>query len=164
MFSLISISLSTLQDLLPRSYNAPKTRILWFLGKIMSVSSTEATQALHVNPRIATITPAGDDDMSVFLPPIVRSAGPLNRALFTKTLQLAAARVNDVRDIARYRKALTASKELLLADRLGVVVDDPTNAPEQGAAAGPRKKCLLLRHGISAEGRSCVYFESRALR
>jgi tRNA (guanine37-N1)-methyltransferase len=97
-----------------------------------------------------------DADMSSFLPPIVRSAGPLNRAVFTKTLQLAAARVNNVRDIARYRKALTASKELLLADRISAVVEDPAPpapAPEQGAAAAAGRKCLLLRHGISAAGR-----------
>ena len=90
---------------------------------------------------------------SVFLPPVVRSGGPLNRALFTKTLQLAAARVNDVRDIARYRKALAASKELLMADRISAVVDDPTppTTPDQGVAQGPRK-CLLLKCGTSASG------------
>lgn len=98
------------------------------------------------------MTGKGDEEMSFFRPPIVRSAGAtLNRALFAKTVDIAAARVNDPKHIAKYRKQLEKEKDILLADRLSTVVNDPD---ETLAAQG--RKCLLLRPGIKPEGWLCV--------
>jgi tRNA (guanine37-N1)-methyltransferase len=94
------------------------------------------------------MTGKGDEVMSFFRPPIVRSAGAtLNRALFAKTVDIAAARVNDPKHIAKYRKQLEKEKDILLADRLSAVVNDPD---ETLAAQG--RKCLLLRPGIKLDG------------
>lgn len=87
------------------------------------------------------------DDMSIFRPPMMRSAAALNRALFSKTFNLAAARINDPRNIAKYRKDLTKSKDILILDRASTVIDDPDPAP---AVQG--RKCIILRPGISASG------------
>ncbi len=93
--------------------------------------------------------PAGSGDMNVFRPPLIRSTAALDRALFSKTYQLAAARVNDPRNITKYRKALAGSRELLQVERLTPIVREPE---EPAAVQQERKKCLLLRHGISASG------------
>ncbi len=86
-------------------------------------------------------------DMNVFGPPILRSTAVLDRALFSKTFNLAAARVKDPRNITRYLKALERSRHLLKVDRVTPVVRDP----EESLAAQGRK-CLLLGLGVSASG------------
>ncbi|CAK7223204.1 tRNA(m(1)G37)methyltransferase [Sporothrix curviconia] len=94
-------------------------------------------------------------DMSIFRPPILRTAAltasaTLNKALFSNTFEIAAVQINDNRLITRYQKALTASREILRVERIASVADVPEiAAAEQAApAAAPRKKCLLLRPGI----------------
>lgn len=85
----------------------------------------------------------------MFRPPIVRSgANALNRALFTKNIKLAAAAVNDNRLISKYRKALSDSREILLADRLSPIVSHP----DQNLAAQGRK-CLLLNPNVNSQGK-----------
>src|SRR3569833_1651928 len=93
-----------------------------------------------------TTTQSGSEEvMSVFRPPILRSAGALNRALFSKTINLAAATVNDPRHISKYRKALTKSRDILNVPRVTPVISEPeTLQSAQG------RKCLLLRPDISA--------------
>ncbi|KAK1757496.1 putative undecaprenyl pyrophosphate protein [Echria macrotheca] len=84
---------------------------------------------------------------AMFRPPIVRSgASALNRALFSKKVNLAAAAVSDNRLISKYRQSLTASKEILLAERLSPVVSHP----DQTVAAQGRK-CLLLSPEVKPE-------------
>lgn len=96
------------------------------------------------------MTGQGDDEMSIFRPPIVRNAGAtLNRALFAKTVDISAARVNNPRNIARFRKQLEKEKDILLADRLPSVKDDPDDT-----LAAQGRKCLLLRPGIKPDGQS----------
>lgn len=98
-------------------------------------------------------------DMSIFRPPILRTAAltaaaSLNKALFTSTFEIAAAQVHDNRLISKYQKALTSSKELLRVERLASVADDPEAPAEPAAGTAapakplPKKKCLLLRPGI----------------
>ncbi len=90
---------------------------------------------------------SSDGDMNVFRPPLVRSTAALDRALFSKTFNLAAARVNDPKNIAKYRKALTSSRDILHAERLTPIVQDPgASAAEKG------RKCLLLQPRVSASG------------
>ena len=87
-------------------------------------------------------------DMAIFSPPVVRSgAGALNRALFSKTINLAAAAINDNRLISKYRKELEHSKELLRQERLSPIVNHPDKTlADQG------KKCLLLTPNVKAPG------------
>ncbi|KLU83648.1 tRNA (guanine-N(1)-)-methyltransferase [Magnaporthiopsis poae ATCC 64411] len=90
-------------------------------------------------------TGAKAGDMNIFKPPIVRSAGRLNKALFDKTFNLAAAAVKEPKKIGPYQKALEKSKDLLRLPRLASICPDPD--PALAAAGG---KCILLRPGISA--------------
>lgn len=88
-------------------------------------------------------------DMSIFRPPIVRTGtAALNRALFTKKVDLAAAAVQDPRLISQYRKTLHSSKELLQLERISPIRPHPDQAlADQG------RKCLLLNPNIKAGGR-----------
>ncbi|OAA64447.1 tRNA methyltransferase trm5 [Niveomyces insectorum RCEF 264] len=110
-----------------------------------------------VAPPIATSDPPAPD-MSIFRPPVLRSAAltvaaTLNKALFTRTFDVAAARVQDARLIAKYQKALATTRELLRLDRVSSVVDDPeqpaSSATQLPAKPPPRRKCLLLQPTIS---------------
>ena len=85
-------------------------------------------------------------EMSFLRPPILRASTKLDRALFAKTVNLAAASVKDNKNIAKYRKALDKNADLLHASRLSPIVPDP----DQNLAA-KGKKCLLLRPSISAK-------------
>jgi len=97
-----------------------------------------------------------EDLMASFLrPPIVRSgAAALNRALFSKKVDLAAATIQDPRLISKYRKALSESKELLRQEKISPVVSHPEDKADtkQGGAAGSSRKCLLLAPNINAKG------------
>ncbi|GJC83936.1 tRNA (guanine(37)-N1)-methyltransferase [Colletotrichum liriopes] len=74
--------------------------------------------------------------------PLARAATILDRSLFSKKLELAAATVKDPRNISKYRKELEKSKELLRLDRLDSCRNDPK---------APGLKCLLLRPGVKAD-------------
>ncbi|KAI0539728.1 Met-10+ like-protein-domain-containing protein [Xylaria digitata] len=73
-------------------------------------------------------------------PPTIRhTIGVLDRALFAKTINLAAAAVVDKKNIAQWRQSLQKEKTLLLAERLSAVVPHPDQTlASQGA------RCLLL--------------------
>ncbi|KAF3344939.1 Xylosidase/arabinosidase [Verticillium dahliae VDG2] len=77
--------------------------------------------------------------------PLARAATTLDRSLFAKTLSLAAATVQDNRNIARLRKQLTKGRELLEWERLNACKPDPVEAG---------KKCLLLKEGVKADAPS----------
>ncbi|CAJ2501712.1 Uu.00g045650.m01.CDS01 [Anthostomella pinea] len=83
---------------------------------------------------------ATEDDMSPFRPPTIRSAlGVLDRSLFSKTVNLAAAAVADKKKIAGWRQKLQQDKTLLAADRVSAVVPHPDQA-----LASQGTKCVLL--------------------
>ncbi|RAL61690.1 hypothetical protein DID88_002758 [Monilinia fructigena] len=85
-------------------------------------------------------TVTSNDQMSLFRPPIVRSAaGVLDRSLFSKTIPISAARLLNNKIISQCRSKLTKSKEMLLEDRVAPIRSDPD--PEFAAKGG---KCLLL--------------------
>jgi tRNA (guanine37-N1)-methyltransferase len=88
--------------------------------------------------------------MSLLRPPIVRSAGAtLDRALFSKTISISAARVNNLKNISKFRAGLEKSKELVKLERLINVRPDP-----DASRAVNGGKCLLLRPEVKPEGRS----------
>jgi tRNA (guanine37-N1)-methyltransferase len=87
-------------------------------------------------------------EMNPLRVPIVRSGTILNRALFSKTVNIAAATISNNKDISKYRKALESSKTLLKLDRISPIVPVPD---KDLAAQG--KKCLLLTPAVKADGR-----------
>jgi hypothetical protein len=89
-------------------------------------------------------------EMTIFRPPIIRSgANALNRALFLKKVTIAAAAVNDNRNISKYRKELERARKLLYAERISPVASHPDRT-----LAAQGRKCLLLDVGVKAEGES----------
>lgn len=82
--------------------------------------------------------------MQLFRPPVVRSAaGVLDRALFSKTVRLAAAAIQDKTQIAKWRKSLEKGKEMLVVDRLQAIRPHP-----DPTMAAKGLKCLLLDASI----------------
>ena len=96
--------------------------------------------------------------MSLFRAPVLRSASgvpaTLDRALFSKKVNLAAAKVVDPKNIAKYRNALQASWDILRVERISPVVPD---VDKELAARG--RRCLLLRPDIRPDGASACYPE-----
>lgn len=95
-------------------------------------------------------------DENMFRPPIVRSASAiLDRALFSKTVPLAAARVLDRKNISKARHLLEKNKDLLRLERIGAVRDDPDTT-----IAAKGGKCLLLKPEIKVGGNvDLLYFK-----
>lgn len=88
-----------------------------------------------------------EEEMNLFRPPLVKASTTLNRALFAKTINIAAARVRKPQDIGRYRKIFEAGKEILDVPRISAVAADP-----DATLASQGRRCLLLRPGIKPEG------------
>ncbi|KAH8820361.1 guanine-N(1)--methyltransferase-like protein [Xylogone sp. PMI_703] len=87
------------------------------------------------------------DPMAIFRPPIVRSASAiLDRSLFSKAVPIAAARVENVKNLSRFRAQLDKTKELLKLERLSNIRTDPD--PALAAKGG---KCLLLMPQVRPE-------------
>ncbi|KAL2178698.1 Met-10+ like-protein-domain-containing protein [Thermothelomyces heterothallicus CBS 202.75] len=88
-----------------------------------------------------------EGDMVIFRCPIVRSGtAALNRALFSKTIPIAAAALHDNKSISKYRKLLEASREILHAERISPIAPHPDQA-----LANKGRKCLLLNPNVKAE-------------
>ncbi|KAK0379639.1 Met-10+ like-protein [Colletotrichum limetticola] len=83
-----------------------------------------------------------NSDMISLRAPLARAATILDRSLFSKKLELAAATVKDPRNISKYRKQLEKGNELLRLDRLDSCRTDPKSS---------NLKCLLLRPGVKAD-------------
>jgi hypothetical protein len=97
--------------------------------------------------------------MSLFRPPIVRSASAtLNRALFSKTIPIAAARVANSKNISRFRKLLEKSGELVKLERTTNIQLDPDPALAQKGG-----KCMLLKPEIKPEGTIILSIENACL-
>ncbi|PNY23930.1 tRNA (guanine(37)-N1)-methyltransferase [Tolypocladium capitatum] len=73
-------------------------------------------------------------------PAAARAAKALDRALFARTLPTAAACVRDNRLIAKYRKQLERTREVLLLDKFDPIAADPA-----GRRGG---KCLILKPDV----------------
>ena len=91
------------------------------------------------------------DAMSIFRPSVARTVGTvLDRTLFKKTVPIAAARVVDAKNIAKYVKTLQSSRDIINLERLKPTVLDPdsTFAKKGG-------KCILLKPEVKPEGSFC---------
>lgn len=89
-----------------------------------------------------------NSDMISLRAPLARAATILDRSLFSKKLELAAATVKDPRNISKYRKQLEKGNELLRLDRLDSCRTDPKSS---------NLKCLLLRPGVKADSMYPAY-------
>ncbi|KAG9245551.1 putative undecaprenyl pyrophosphate protein [Calycina marina] len=86
--------------------------------------------------------------MSIFRPSIVRTSGAaLDRAIFNKTIPVAAARVFEPKNINKYVKALQSSRDIVGLDRLKPTILDPDSSYARKGG-----KCILLRPQIKPEG------------
>lgn len=91
-----------------------------------------------------------EGSMVVFRCPIVRSGtAALNRALFSRTIPIAAAALYDNKVISKYRKLLESSKEILHAEKISPIAPHPDQA-----LADKGRKCLLLNPSVKPEGQS----------
>jgi tRNA (guanine37-N1)-methyltransferase len=72
----------------------------------------------------------------------------LDRSLFSNSLKLAAATVNDNRNISKYRSLLNMSHEMWP----GAARAHPIRPHPDAALAAQGKKCILLRSGVKVDG------------
>lgn len=79
-------------------------------------------------------------------PAAARAAKTLDRALFSRTLPTAAVSVSDNKLIAKYRKELERTKELLAMERFSAITPNP-----DPALAAQGRKCLILRPGLKPD-------------
>jgi tRNA (guanine37-N1)-methyltransferase len=85
------------------------------------------------------------DDM--MRPPVNRAMRTLDRAFFSKTIPISAARVFTNQHISQCRKDLERSSDLLQATRLSSIIQDPdVELAKQG------RRCLLLKPEIKHDG------------
>lgn len=85
-----------------------------------------------------------EDDMTFLRPPVLGPSTVLNKAAFSKTLNIAAATVRDNKNMMRIRQTLTKNSDILPLERLSAIQPDP-----DASLAAQGRKCLLLRPTIS---------------
>lgn len=111
------------------------------------MTSTSLSNGGDATGATTTTKHPSPEKMTVFRPPIVRSSvNALNRALFTKKINLAAATINDSRNISKYRKTLTGTRDILTVERISPIVPHPDTALRQQG-----KKCILLEPHVKPE-------------
>jgi hypothetical protein len=82
----------------------------------------------------------------------------LNRALFSKTIPIAAARIANPKNISRFRKLLEKSGELAKLERITNIQLDPDPALAQKGG-----KCMLLKPEIKPEGTNILLIANNCL-
>ena len=87
--------------------------------------------------------------------PLARAMTTLDRSLFSKTFQLAAAAIRDNRNISKYRTRVSQEKRVL--DRTNV---NPLNPHPDESLAARGTKCLLLAPHVKVD---CGYMPRLAL-
>lgn len=85
-----------------------------------------------------------DNGMSLLRPPMLGPSTVLNKAAFSKTINIAAASILDSKNISRIRHSLSKHSDTLSLDRLSVIQPDPDTS-----LAAKGRKCLLLKPTIS---------------
>ncbi len=84
--------------------------------------------------------------MTALRAPLARGLTKLDRSLFSKTLNLAAASLKENKNISKYRMLLDSENVVFGFRGISPIRDNPDPSAGQGL------KCLLLRDGIKAEG------------
>lgn len=78
-------------------------------------------------------------DMNLFRAPAARAAKTLDRSLFAKTLNSAAASIKENKLLSKYRKELEKTNEILFMERFNAILPDP-----DPLLASEGKKCIVL--------------------
>lgn len=84
-----------------------------------------------------------EDIMSLMRPPRLQPSTTLDKALFSKTVTVAAASVRDIKKLSNLRQALSKSGDIIPLDRISAIIPDP-----DADLAAKGRKCLLLRPSI----------------
>ena len=92
---------------------------------------------------------------SLFRAPAVRGIKVLDRSLFSKKLPTTAAMVKDNRNIAKYRKELQKSRDLLLLPHLNGIIAHPDPAIAQKGT-----KCIILSPEVNTSSKLFPKFRS----
>ncbi|KAM5356216.1 hypothetical protein ACJ41O_002862 [Fusarium nematophilum] len=82
-------------------------------------------------------------EMNVFRAPAARAAKTLDRSLFAKTLNAAAASIKENRLLSKYRKELEKTHEVLFMERFNPILPDP-----DATLASQGKKCIVLTPNV----------------
>lgn len=77
--------------------------------------------------------------MNLFRAPAARAAKTLDRSLFAKTLNSAAASIKENKLLSKYRKELEKTNEILFMERFNAILPDP-----DPLLASEGKKCIVL--------------------
>ena len=85
-------------------------------------------------------------DEMLLRPPVNRAMRQLDRAFFSKTIPISAARIFSNQHISSCRKELEKSEDLLRHERISSVQNEPGTDGSNG------KKCLLLRPEVKHNG------------
>ena len=78
-------------------------------------------------------------DMNLFKAPAARAAKTLDRSVFAKTLNAAAASISENRLLSKYRKELEKTQEVLFMERFNPILPDP-----DPSLASQGRKCIVL--------------------
>ncbi|ROW14712.1 hypothetical protein VPNG_03767 [Cytospora leucostoma] len=84
--------------------------------------------------------------MSLVRPPRMQPSTTLNKALFSMTVNLAAASVRDNKNLSKLRNNLAKSGDILPLERISAIIPDP-----DADLAAKGRKCLLLNPRISSK-------------
>lgn len=87
----------------------------------------------------------------MFRPPVNRAMRVLDRPFFKKTVPLASATVMETRNIGPFLNELEKTKDLLNKPRV-IPVHPVQEVKQEDEAADRRRKCLLLKEEIKADG------------
>lgn len=102
----------------------------------MTMSSAETQISSYNTPK--------DEGMGLLRPPMLGPSTILNKAAFSKTVNIAAASILDNKNISRIRQSLAKHSDILPLERLSVIQPDP-----DASLAAQGRKCLLLKPTIS---------------
>ncbi|KAL7761424.1 hypothetical protein ACKLNR_007959 [Fusarium oxysporum f. sp. zingiberi] len=84
-------------------------------------------------------------EMNLFRAPAARAARTLDRSLFAKTLNAAAASIKENKLLSKYRKELERTNEVLFMERFNPILPDP-----DPSLASQGKKCIVLAPQIKS--------------
>ncbi|KAH6961491.1 hypothetical protein HG530_012772 [Fusarium avenaceum] len=84
-------------------------------------------------------------EMNLFRAPAARAAKTLDRSVFAKTLNAAAASIKENRLLSKYRKELEKTNEVLFMERFNPILPDP-----DPSLASQGKKCIVLAPQIKS--------------
>jgi tRNA (guanine37-N1)-methyltransferase len=97
--------------------------------------------------------------MNLFRAPAARAAKTLDRSVFAKTLNAAAASIKENKLLSKYRKELEKTNEVLFMERFNPILPDP-----DPSLASQGKKCIVLAPQIKSTCELQSYITEKVLK